>query len=371
MERNDFAFNVSTSKVPGVRKINKFGYAPSGAQTTATDIWSRADATPTQQIWLAPTAARIHSIVSSSASDAGSKGILTLAENAANGNTVTIGTKVYTFQDTLTNVDGNVKIGATASDTIDNLIAAINLSTGAGTLYAASMTAINGKAFAGAGDTMNFYGFDGTALATTDTLAGASAWGAATTVIGVGAISVTIYGLKTWDTTETSETVYLCGTDAINTVNSYVIIHRMVANAHAGTTNVGINVGAITATAATNSTITAVILASEGQTQMAIYGVPSVQDFYLKRWGVSIDKASGAAVTVDFEIRVNHNPNVQTVAFVRKENLSLQSTGTSSQERVYDILPKYEGPCIIKLQCVASAADVDVEGGFDGYLVKK
>lgn len=65
---------------------------------------------------------------------------LTLTGNLTNAQTITIGGKVYTTQTSLTDVDGNVLIGASAEATIDNLVAAINLAAGAGTLYAASMT---------------------------------------------------------------------------------------------------------------------------------------------------------------------------------------------------------------------------------------
>jgi len=63
-----------------------------------------------------------------------------------NAETVTVNGKVYTFQTTLTDVDGNVNIGADAAGSASNLLAAINLSNagesavGAGTDYAASMT---------------------------------------------------------------------------------------------------------------------------------------------------------------------------------------------------------------------------------------
>jgi hypothetical protein len=62
--------------------------------------------------------------------------------NVANAATVTIGTKVYTFQDTLTNVDGHVKIGANAAASLTNLFHAINASGGTvGTDYATATTA--------------------------------------------------------------------------------------------------------------------------------------------------------------------------------------------------------------------------------------
>lgn len=59
----------------------------------------------------------------------------------SNGQVVVVGGKTYAFQTTLTNVDGNVKIGASLLVSIQNLAAAVNLDTGSGTAYAAAMTA--------------------------------------------------------------------------------------------------------------------------------------------------------------------------------------------------------------------------------------
>lgn len=67
--------------------------------------------------------------------------VVTFGSNTLDGLTITIGTKTYTFQDSLTNVDGNVDVGANAEGSIDNLVAAINLAAGAGTAYAAATTA--------------------------------------------------------------------------------------------------------------------------------------------------------------------------------------------------------------------------------------
>jgi len=109
-------------------------------------------------------------------------GVLTLTGQPLDTETVTIGTTVYTFQTSLTDVDGNVLIGASASDSLDNLIAAINLGAGAGTLYATATTAnTDVTAAAGAGDTMDVTaiagGTVGNAIDSTETLTNGS-WGA-------------------------------------------------------------------------------------------------------------------------------------------------------------------------------------------------
>jgi len=206
----DFATEAARGLISGVSIVNKFGYAPNGIQTTATDIWSRANATPTQQIWLAPTAARIHAIVSTS-----------------------------------TNDDGNP--------------------------------------------------------------------------VGTGARTLRIYGLKTWDLAETSEDITLDGTTPVNTVNSYVIIHRMKVLTCGGNNNLG----TITATAA----------------------------------------------TAKFQIRANETPNIQTTCYLRKNDMSVQSTGSSSKDKYFSSPIKFAGPCIIKIQAIGSAADIEGQSGFDGYLI--
>lgn len=72
------------------------------------------------------------------------------AANVADGNMISIAGKIYTFQTTLTNVDGNVHIGPDLLTSIKNLVAAVNLGTGSGTAYAATTTA-NGNASAAVG----------------------------------------------------------------------------------------------------------------------------------------------------------------------------------------------------------------------------
>jgi hypothetical protein len=110
-------------------------------------------------------------------------GTLTFTGQPADGDTVTIGAKVYTFQAVLTNVDGNVFIGANLAATIANLADAINLGAGAGVDYAAATTLHTQVAGTAGATTLiataKEAGTGGNAIATTETSANAS-WGGAT-----------------------------------------------------------------------------------------------------------------------------------------------------------------------------------------------
>ena len=252
----DPMMDISDGVVVGRKTVNKFGRAPSGVQTTKTDIWDRADATPTQQIWLAPTAARIHTIQSDSASD----------------------------------VSG-----------------------------------------------------------------------------GVGATTVVVSYMADWNTAETTETVSGNLNAGIAMSNAAVMIHRMVVTPQASSTST--NVGTITATAATDTTITAQINPGEGQTQMAIYGIPSTQTLNVKNFYATINKAAGVVGTINFSALVNPNPDVQTLAFLVKNTRGLQSTGSSEGSFTFDPPWKITGPAIIKIEGIASAADIEASAGFNGVLV--
>jgi len=66
---------------------------------------------------------------------------LTLVSNPLDGDTFTIGSKVYTMQTTLTDVDGNIAIGSTLLVTQINITHAVNFSNNlSGLEYADSMT---------------------------------------------------------------------------------------------------------------------------------------------------------------------------------------------------------------------------------------
>ena len=254
---SDFFLEVARGNIPGMYPVNRFGHAPDGMQLTATDVWDLANATPTQQIWVAPTTARIHQITSTSTSDDGAP-------------------------------------------------------------------------------------------------------------VGVGARTIEIFGLTGWGANEVSETLTMNGTTDVPTANAYVIIHRMRILTK-GATNV--NVGQITATADTDSSITAVILAGQGQTGMAILGIPSTQKFYIEEVYGSIGETGGSAAAIDLQLLVNPEPDAELLNFRHEHTYSVTKSGSSSVEETFHPPKEIVGPAIIKVQGLSSAADQDVDAGFDGILV--
>lgn len=344
--------------------VNKFGRTTNADSADPTDIHDGANSTDDVAIWVAPTQARTHALVSTDTGDTCGVGTLTLTGLPLNTETTVIGSKTYTWQDTLTDVDGNVHIAADASDSLDNLIAAINLGAGAGTAYAASMTAGDDVvATVGAGDTMLLYDQQSQTLATTETLTNGS-WGAATITAGTGARTVKLYGLKTWDTKETSETKSLHGTVDVNTTNDFVIIHRIKILTKGAS---GPNIGVITATAATDATVTAQINADEGQTQMTPYGIPSTQSLELTKYYASALKAA-AHTNALITLLVNPEPQSELLGFLTKHTNGIETAGANHIEHKFEPYFKIEGPAIIKLQVNSGADNLDVSGGFDGIL---
>lgn len=125
-------------------------------------------------------------------------GVLTLSGNAQDAETVTIGSRTYTFQDVLVDAPDNVLVGATASDSIDNLVAAITGGAGEGVIYGTGTAPhADVTAAAGAGDTMDVAakaaGASGNGIATTETLANGS-FGAATLTGGADELRGLAFG---------------------------------------------------------------------------------------------------------------------------------------------------------------------------------
>lgn len=125
---------------------------------------------------------------------------LTASANFGDTETVTINGKTYTMQSSLTNTDGHVKIAATLTLSLVNLLNAINGSGGvSGTDYAAATvahTTVDGVS----SDATTLVvrakatGTAGNAYAVAETAANAS-WGGATLSGGVAAVNPDVYDL--------------------------------------------------------------------------------------------------------------------------------------------------------------------------------
>jgi hypothetical protein len=127
-------------------------------------------------------------------------GVLTSSGVFTDTQTVVVGGKTYTTQTTLTNVDGNVLIGASAAATLQNLYDAINLTGTPGTQYAAAMTKNERvKATAVTATTLTVKaavaGTLGNLIASTETQTNAS-WGGATLSGGTGDIGIVLDVVK-------------------------------------------------------------------------------------------------------------------------------------------------------------------------------
>ena len=350
-------YAVGLGELPGFTAVNQFGQTIN-ADATATDVWSGSVDTA---VYVAPTQARLHNITSTDALDVLAAGTLTFTLPPADGETTTIASKVYTWEDTLTDVDGNVKTELAAGDCLDNLIAAINLAAGAGSTYAASMTANAAptSAAAGAGDTMTLYAQ--TAIATTETVTGGS-WGAANAVAGTGAQTVTIKGLTTWSASETSETINLTGITDAATSGTYVIINSLEVATSGGTT---INAGIIKATAATDSSVSAYIPIGDGVAHSAIIGVPSIETLYADQLHFTV-LGAGTTDIVDFSLYVNTEPSTQLTKF--KEYFATGFVGTAMQTVDFNTPLAIAGPCIVKIQALSDTADSHVAARIGGFI---
>lgn len=176
---------------------------------------------------------------------------------------------------------------------------------------------------------------------------------------GTGARTASIAGLDS-NYDDQSEIVTLNGENNVETVNTYVMIHRMIVLT-AGASDM--NIGNITATSQVDGTITAQISATRNQTLMAIYQVPRGKTGYLHSWYVDIFRltVSGA---VDAWLSVKPEGEV----FQQKAHRAIQGGGGSAIPAKLMYLP-VAAKSIIKVCAQPSTDNYKIAAGFDVVLV--
>ena len=185
---------------------------------------------------------------------------------------------------------------------------------------------------------------------------------------GVGARTIRVYFLPDWNTAQKTEDITMNETADVPMTNLSVIIYRMkVLTKGATSTNVGLITA--TATAPSDTTITARIEIGKGQTQMAIFAIPSTQTFYMDRFYANINKAGGATGLADVALLVNPEPDAELTNFLTRHTFGLQTVGTSAFLIPYTTPKIVVGPSIVKVQVVSGTNEMAVSAGFDGIRV--
>lgn len=170
-----------------------------------------------------------------------------------------------------------------------------------------------------------------------------------------GINQVLIYGLDT-NYALSNETLSITGTTPVNTVNSYREIYRMIATGTPGST--GSNVGNITATAATDGTVSAYMAAGKGQTQQAIYRIPANYKAYMHRILASGD--GGASALISMELCAIPLGGPLSVKF----DFNIRPAGTSAVDFNGEDAFLFEEKTMLKLRCISDSANTIISAAF-------
>jgi hypothetical protein len=122
----------------------------------------------------------------------------------------------------------------------------------------------------------------------------------------------------------------------------------------------GYNVGAITATAATDGTVTASIAALTNQTLMAIWQVPAGNTFFLSRYYASLNGI--VAAHADMELWAK--PFGET--WQLKHIIGVDTEGVGIVDMKFDPPMKFTEKTILRMRASTSGNNSDVSAGFDG-----
>jgi len=178
---------------------------------------------------------------------------------------------------------------------------------------------------------------------------------------GTGAQTVVVIGLDASYNLQ-QETVVMNGTTPVNTAGSYVMIHRMYVDAVGSDGTVA---GTITATAATDNTVTAQITPGFNQTLMAIYQVPAGYTGRITRWYAGVG-GSVSAATMNFVLYVKEFGK----CFRAQSVIDLITAGSNFITFPYMTAPLLIGEkSLVKIQCTSGAANLTANAGFDIELI--
>ncbi len=323
---SDPYFDIASSKIPEQTVEHIVGRNPDiDTATDPEDVWNAGG------LWVPPTAARIHNIVSTSASDVGL---------LVSSGTVDAATPTSVRDDSASFIADGVSAGDIIIDTTSHTHTVIQ--SVAATILT-TLIANDGSAF-NPGD--NYWVVKATST---------------------GASVVKLHVLLD-DFTAIEEFVVLNGTTPVPTVNAITRINDLHID---GAASRATNVGTITATAVTDATVTAQINPGEGHHLSAIYTIPSNKTGYIKRLYASLNRQGGAgAAMADLSIWITPYARFGATGSRIVGYAGIAVIGTS---RPSDIMPipiriPQETDIIVRCESVTDN-NTDITAGFDLVLV--
>jgi len=316
---------ISVGRIPGVTHWNKFG--------ENTDVDGQEDIWAAGGLWVPPTAARLHNMVSSSANDTGT---VVSSGTATDGSERTIIDATATFSTD----------GVAAGDTVicDNTMEHATVLVVDSETQLTTTSSRHGGRF-GAGDTYRVV-----------------------TPGSTGCSVVHVYGLNE-NMEEAEEFIVLNGTSNVPTLNTYWRIQRLHTDGAAS--RVTSNIGNITATAQTDNTVTAYMAAGKGQTQQAIFTTPRGKTGYITNFYSGIRRPTGSSnASAEVVLRESPFASVNGAGSREIHHMNLTATGNSYFTRIFEPYREIPPETDIYLRCEAvSDANTEIMGGFDIILV--
>jgi len=159
-----------------------------------------------------------------------------------------------------------------------------------------------------------------------------------------------------------TENVVLTGTVASPTTGSFLRVFRMLDISDGGPQGTS-QLGSITATSKSASTIQAQIEIGDSQTLMTHYTIPAGKSAYMTRWAFAVDKTAAGA-EIDFELYVRPEGGV----FNLKKHQGLTTTAQSFADDEFYPYLKIAEKSDIRCTSKSSSTNADVHVSYDMFL---
>lgn len=325
-------------KISEATYINKFGENPEiDTNTDPEDIWDAGG------LWVPPTranGAQIHNIVSTQAADTG-----TLVSN---------GTATNTSKSCTSLVDTAADFVSDGVQVYDTVLNDINYDHA--TVLAVTATTLTLELSVHCNEPY----FTSSGFNSGDTYR-------IVTPASTGASITHWFGLDS-NMQEQQEFVIMNGLNNVSTINSYWRIYRGHVDGAAGRTSN--NVGNISATAATDTTVSAQINAANGQTGMAVYTVPKGKFACMTKIYADIIKPGAVTTTASLTLRETPIATVDGAGSRAKHFFGVVETGSSHYDHPFHPYRRTPENTDIWVRADAvSSNNTVVSAGFDLILV--